>query len=186
MMRNVRTAVGIPFLCAALAFGAGCSTPDITADLPKLADVDLDPNRKALALREVAVKHATGTRVWCVPFARDLSGIEIRGNANTWWGQAEGQYARGQEPRLGAVMTWKATNRNPRGHVAVVSDVISDREIRVDHANWKRNRVSHQMTVIDVSDAGDWSAVKLESAPGSFGSVYPIKGFIYPNTGSVI
>ncbi len=186
MQRRVRSIIGIPFICAALLFGAACSAPVTTADLPKLADVDIDPNRRALALREVATKHARGTRVWCVPFARDLSGVEIRGNANTWWGQAEGKYARGQDPRVGAVMTWKATKKNPRGHVAVVSEIVSDREIRVDHANWKRNRVSHKMTVIDVSKAGDWSAVKLESNPGAFGSVYPIKGFIYPNSGSAV
>lgn len=184
MQRNVRSILGIPLLCATMALSAGCAM--FTPELPKLSDVDIDPNRQALALREVGIKHAQGVRVWCVPFARDLSGIQIRGNANTWWGQAEGLYARGFEPRVGAVMTWKATSRNPRGHVAVVSEVVSEREIRVDHANWNRNQVSHKMAVIDVSDAGDWSAVKLESAPGSFGRVYPIKGFIYPNTGTAI
>ena len=184
MQRSVRAFVGLPLLCAAVLVSAGCAFK--APELPKLSDLDIDPNREALALREVSAKHAKGVRVWCVPFARDLSGIEIRGNANTWWGQAEGQYARGQEPRVGAVMTWKATSRNPRGHIAVVSEIISDREIRVDHANWNRNKVSQGMRVIDISDAGDWSAVKLESAPDAFGSVYPIQGFIYPNTGSAV
>ena len=66
------------------------------------------------------------------------------------------------------------------GHVAVVSEVVSEREIRVDHANWDRNKVSLKMDVIDVSDNNDWSAVRLKSQPSAFGSVYPIKGFIYP------
>ena len=170
--------------CAAALLSAGCALQ--APDLPKLSDIDIDPDRQALALREVGLKHARGARVWCVPFARDLSGIQIRGNANTWWQQAEGLYARGHDPRIGSVMTWKATKRNPRGHVAVVTEVVSDREIRVDHANWNRNQVSHGMTVIDVSEAGDWSAVKLESAPGSFGRVYPIKGFIYPQSGTAV
>src|SRR5690606_31545103 len=27
-------------------------------------------------------------RIWCVPFARAVTGIEIKGNAKTWWSQA--------------------------------------------------------------------------------------------------
>ena len=42
----------------------------------------------------------------CVPFARAESGVEIRGNAKTWWAQAAGEYDRGQEPRKGAVMAF--------------------------------------------------------------------------------
>ena len=121
-----------------------------------------------------------------MPFARNASGVEIRGNANTWWGQAEGTYKRGAEPIVGAVMTWKATSKNPRGHVAVVSEIVSDREIRVDHANWKRNQVSLKVAVIDVSEANDWSAVRLQSQPNTFGSTHPIKGFIYPSKATIM
>lgn len=190
MKQFTKSTFTLPLACTGLLFAAACSAP-VSAPEPApviatIETVDIDPNKRALALREVAAKHARGARVWCVPFARDLSGIQIRGNANTWWGQAEGQYARGQEPRVGAVMAWKATKKNPMGHVAVVSRIVSDREIRVDHANWKRNKVAHEMAVIDVSDAGDWSAVKLESNPGAFGSVYPITGFIYPGQASAL
>lgn len=170
--------IGLSFVLAAGLLTAACGAPE----LPTVETATLDPSRQALALREVELKHAKGIRVWCVPFARDASGIEIRGNANTWWGQAEGKYDRGQTPAVGAVMTWKATGRNPRGHIAVVSEIVSDREIRVDHANWKRNQVSLGMSVIDISANNDWSEVKLESSPGSYGRMYPIKGFIYPNT----
>ncbi|MGC8159731.1 hypothetical protein ACP3WZ_24715, partial [Salmonella enterica] len=31
----------------------------------------------------------------CVPFARAASGIQIYGDAWTWWGQAAGRYRRG-------------------------------------------------------------------------------------------
>ncbi|HBB82303.1 MAG TPA: CHAP domain-containing protein, partial [Sulfitobacter sp.] len=48
---------------------------------------------------------------------------------------------------------------------------------------WKRNEVSLKMAVIDVSENNDWSAVRLESQPGAFGSTYPINGFIYPTGG---
>ena len=70
------------------------------------------------------------------------------------------------------------------GHVAVVSEVVSPREVMVDHANWHRNQVSLAMGVIDVSENNDWSKVRVESAPDNYGSVYPINGFIYPDAKS--
>lgn len=188
MTHVLRKALALPLALSALVFVAACGAPQIDPQvaLPKLSEVSIDPDRTALALREVGVLHAQGRRAWCVPFARNLSGIQIRGDAHTWWGQAGGQFARGQDPRIGSVMSFTKTSRLKLGHIAVVSEIISDREIRVDHANWNRNKVSHKMAVIDVSEAGDWSAVKVESNPGAFGSVYPVTGFIYPNTGSAI
>jgi hypothetical protein len=38
----------------------------------------------------------------CVPFARAASGIQIYGDAWTWWEQADGKYERGTVPRVGA------------------------------------------------------------------------------------
>jgi len=76
-------------------------------------------------------------------------------------------------------MAFAGTRALPMGHVAVVSQIVSDREIRVDHANWLRNQVSLGMSVIDVSDAGDWSRVRVESTPGNYGKVYVIDGYIY-------
>lgn len=178
-MTNSPRRLGLPLLLAATLLVSACGNPLL--DVQKLSEVAVDPARTAFAMREVQSLHAKGARVWCVPFARNASGIEIRGDAKTWWPQAEGKYARGKIPQVGAVMAWTATRKNPRGHIAVVSEIVSDREIRVDHANWKRNQVSLQMAVIDVSEANDWSAVRLESNPGAFGSTYPITGFIYPN-----
>ena len=37
----------------------------------------------------------------CVPYARALTGVEIRGDAHSWWGQAEGRYDRGEKPKVG-------------------------------------------------------------------------------------
>ena len=37
----------------------------------------------------------------CVPYARALTGVEIRGDAHTWWGQADGRYQRGTAPTFG-------------------------------------------------------------------------------------
>jgi len=142
-------------------------------------NLQIDPNRRDFAVREAESLRARGARVWCVPFARNLSGVEIRGNARTWWGQAKAEaFDVSRTPSVGAVMAFRATSSMPLGHVAVVSELINERMLRVDHANWHRNQVSLGMTVVDVSDNNDWTRVRLESNPGAFGSVYPINGFI--------
>ncbi len=143
----------------------------------------IDPERQSMALLEVKQKQARGHRVWCVPYARNLSGIQIRGNAHTWWGQAGNFYDRGAEPEVGSVMSFRSTGGMPLGHVAVVSDVISDRELIINHANWNRNKVSLKMGVKDVSKNNDWSRVQVESRPGHYGKAYPVNGFIYPAVG---
>jgi surface antigen len=124
----------------------------------------------------------------CVPYARQASGVQIFGNANTWWGQAAGKYDRGTEPKVGAVMTFQATRGNPLGHVAMVSKMVSDGEVLVDHANWsliggRRGHIERGARVIDVSAAGDWSAVRVWYATiGDMGrTTYPLHGFIYNN-----
>ena len=55
---------------------------------------------------------------------------------NAVWTQAAGTYARGNEPRQGAVMAFAGTRGMPMGHVAVVKKIVNDREILIDHANW--------------------------------------------------
>lgn len=143
-------------------------------------DANLDPERQLMALQEVSKKQARGQRVWCVPYARDLSGVEIRGNAKDWWGKARNIFDRGSEPVVGAVMSFRATRGMPLGHVAVVSDIVTEREVIVNHANWHRNKVSLKMGVRDVSKNNDWTLVRVESRPGQYGSSYPVNGFIYP------
>jgi hypothetical protein len=128
----------------------------------------------------------------CVPYARAVSGIEVAGNAWQWWGNAEGRYARGNVPEAGSVLNFKANGRMRLGHVAVVAKVVNAREIIVDHANWPggggSNGVSHGVSVVDVSEANNWSAVRVELGHGgAFGSIYPTYGFIYnrPDTGLI-
>lgn len=127
----------------------------------------------------VAIANRPKGRIWCVPFARMVTGIDIRGNAKTWWHQAEGKYDRGSEPAIGAVMNFAASRAMPKGHVAVVSHILSDREILVDQANWERNRITQDTLVVDVSEKGDWSKVKVANAAGTLGRVNPVYGFIY-------
>src|SRR3546814_542045 len=123
----------------------------------------------------------------CVTYARKISGIDIHGNANTWWGKAKGHYERGHEPREGAVLAFASHGKMRLGHVAMVSKIVSDREVLLTHANWSRpGRVETDVRAVDVSPAGDWSEVKVWYGPiGDLGtSVYPTKGFIYATAAS--
>ncbi|WP_241699892.1 CHAP domain-containing protein [Tabrizicola fusiformis] len=134
------------------------------------------------ALKEVVAEVASAPkkgRIWCVPFARAVSGIEIKGNAATWWKQAADLYARGNEPKVGAVLNFRASRAMPMGHVAVVSAVVSDREVLVDQANWERNRITEDTLVVDVSAKNDWSEVRVANANGTLGRTNPVYGFIY-------
>jgi CHAP domain len=117
----------------------------------------------------------------CVPYAREVSGIDLPGNARDWWRNAAGVYGRGEVPQPGAVLAFRAIARMPLGHVAVVSRVINPREIEVNQANWGNGgRVTHDVAVVDVSEENDWSAVRVEIGSGPrFGDIYPTYGFIY-------
>lgn len=121
----------------------------------------------------------------CVPHAREVSGIPIRGNAYTWWYQAEGQYKRGRRPEVGAVMVLSKTKRLRNGHLAVVKRVIDKRNIEVEHTNWggslkERCIVYTRMPVKDISPNNDWSQTRFWNYPSeSYGSVYRNSGFIY-------
>jgi surface antigen len=122
----------------------------------------------------------------CVPFARLVSGIQIFGDAWTWWSQAAGKYETGFVPKAGAVLCFRPTGRMRLGHVAVVSQVLTDRVIQISQANWSlingtRGQVERNVTVVDVSANGDWSEVKVWNDPShNLGTtVYPTYGFIY-------
>jgi hypothetical protein len=116
----------------------------------------------------------------CVPFARALSGLDLYGAAADWWWQADGRYTRTSQPVTGSVLVFSRSSRLAHGHVAVVSQVVSDREIRVTHANWVRHRVTRDAPVWDVSADNDWSLVRVWWPPtGQMGSgLYPTEGFI--------
>jgi surface antigen len=138
----------------------------------------------ACALMTVVPQVASANaRFWqCAPYAREVSGVNIHGNAWTWWSQAAGRYQRGNAPKAGSVMSFQRTARMPLGHVAMVAQVVSDREVLLTHANWSRpGGIERNVRAVDVSAAGDWSEVKVWFAPsGGLGtSVYPVNGFIY-------
>ena len=116
----------------------------------------------------------------CVPFAREHSGVNIHGDAYTWWDQADGRYSRSSSPSQGAVMVLAGYAGSKRAHVAVVRRIVSAREIRVDHANWQPDAIITGMAVIDVSPANDWTQLRFWNKDARvWGRIYPAAGFIY-------
>jgi surface antigen len=143
----------------------------------------------SLSLTVPEAAFARGRILQCVPFARQVSGIEIYGNAKTWWGQAAGRYERGSQPRVGSVMAMPGHGRMRLGHVATVSQIVSDRELLLTHANWsRRGGIERNVRAIDVSEKGDWSRVRVWFAGnGDLGTTsYPVSGFIYPKAATSV
>lgn len=134
-----------------------------------------------------AVAQSFEGRFWqCAPFAREFSGIQLFGRAAEWWDQAAGRYARGNAPKVGAVLSFQSTGRMPAGHVGTVTEVVNSRSIRMTHANWSpingvRGQVERNVEVVDVSPNNDWTQVRVWYAPiGKVGTgAYPTNGFIY-------
>ncbi len=120
--------------------------------------------------------------VECAPFARALSGVQLYGSAADWWQEADGRYNRTHNPEIGSVLVFRRFSQLPSGHVAVVSQVVSARQILVAQANWLHHRVTEDQPVLDVSSAGDWSEVRVWWPPsGQMGvNVYRTYGFIRP------
>jgi surface antigen len=123
----------------------------------------------------------------CVPYARALSGVQIKGDAHTWWGQAAGLYDRGSMPRVGSVMAFRPHGGMRLGHVAAVRKIVDSRTVLVSHANWStiggvRGHIENDVRVEDASEANDWSRVKVWYSPNAaMGTTeWPLYGFIYP------
>jgi hypothetical protein len=120
----------------------------------------------------------------CVPYARQRSGFDIYGDASLWWKEAGDEgYPRSLRPAIGAVMVLQVGAEGGRGHLAYVTQILSSRQIIVDHANWHgHGEVAVNVPVVDVSANNDWSAVKvLWVETGQMGAhAYPVEGFVLP------
>ncbi|MGC4251198.1 MAG: CHAP domain-containing protein [Sphingobium sp.] len=142
----------------------------------------------ALLLSGAMAAPLGATALQCVPYARIVSGVQIYGDALTWWDQAENRYQRGHEPRKGAVLAFRPAGPMTLGHVAVVSQVLGDRRILIRHANWSApGAIEEDVMAVDVSPAGDWSEVRVWHSPtGRMGArVNPTFGFIYGAKGKL-
>ena len=136
-------------------------------------------------------KTARNPGINCVQYVRSVSDVELSGDGWMWWDRAGDRYERGATPQPGAVMVFKRTKQMVHGHIAIVSELVDERTIRINHANWAprgglRGRVDTDVTVQDISDNNDWSAVRVwyEKAD-NFDRPYPIAGFVYSPSGGV-
>jgi surface antigen len=168
-------------LALAASFGLG-QTPALAR--AKIEFVDVAPRTTSPALMPSSALAQPALQ--CVPSARMVSGIQLRGDAHTWWKQAGGQYARGFTPKVGAVMAFKPYGPMVLGHVAAVSRIIDSRTILLRHANWspingQRGQIEDNVRAVDVSPRNDWSEVRVWFDPlrGLGSTHWPVDGFIY-------
>jgi hypothetical protein len=140
------------------------------------------PLLAALLLAGCGYSVGRPTAMECAPYARQLTGLRLAGDAADWWPQAEGRYARSSVPVPGSVLVFRRSRRLPYGHVSVVSRVLSSRQILANDANWVHGRIITDEPIEDVSPANDWSAVRVWWAPsGQMGiTTYPTYGFVGP------
>lgn len=90
-------------------------------------------------------------------------------NAENWYGKNDG-YARGQTPKLGAIICWEGKG-SLAGHVAVVEEIRVDGTIITSNSAW-------QQTLFYTKEL---------KPPYSMGSNYVFQGFIYnPNATDTI
>jgi hypothetical protein len=123
--------------------------------------------------------------LYCVEYARLRSGLAVFGDAKLWWARAKNLYDEFAAPAVNAVMVFSGSKRIRKGHVAVVTRIVSPREVIVDHANWQnQGEIDHNTPVLDVSTKNDWSAVRVWDIPSNqWGArVYKLSGFIAGNT----
>lgn len=135
----------------------------------------------------LALQAVPASAIQCVPYAREISGINLKGDAWKWWNAAAGLYDRGRAPKDGAVLVFTRQGSMRHGHVSVITRVISKRLVLVDHANWApvrasgRGEISRAVPVLDVSPRNDWSQVRVWFHPTKdFGNrAYRTDGFVY-------
>lgn len=139
----------------------------------------------ALLVAGVVLSSKPSDAANCALYVRGETGVALYGAAGGWWNQAEGRYARGHLPVVGAILVFQRTGHMRSGHVALVTKIVGAHEILVDHANWYHGRVTRGMSVIDTSPNHDWTTVAvMELHAGKHGRDNPTFGFIYPATAS--
>ena len=189
------------FFVAATALAAGFSAQEADALTPLSVDASITSDAPAVrehatlapqaferapdAAYEPTARVANArANLQCVPFARQEAGLEIYGDANTWWAQAKDKFHRQTEPVEAGVLVLRGYGGAQRGHVAVIREVVSERMVIVDHANWlNHGEVTRNVPVRDVSDRGDWSAVQVWNVQtAQWGArEYQVQGVIVPD-----
>ena len=124
-------------------------------------------------------------RIDDVTYVKSVTGMAIPGEAWSWWDGSNGRYERGHRPMPSAVLVFRRQQNLPVGHLAIVTKVLSSREVRISHADWAstwatRGRITGNVPVLDVSHTNDWTQVRLWYAnSGTVDRVYDTYGFVY-------
>lgn len=148
----------------------------------------------AVAALLLAVPFEANATLQCVTYAREVTGLNLKGDAWKWWEAAQGLYERGNAPKTGSVLVFKRQGKMSHGHVSVVRGTAGSRIVLVDHANWAphrsagRGKVTKAVPVMDVSPNNDWSQVRVWYQPTrEYGSrIYKTQGFVYLPGGTVV
>ena len=112
-------------------------------------------------------------------FAPSITGPDMYNAAK----KASASYV-GSMPSKGAIMIFAADNSKKGmgdGHAAMVSKLVSSKEIRIDHANFEVSGAeSYDRKVTPIKD-GNWSAAYIEKGKnGPLVGPYNVLGFISP------
>ena len=142
---------------------------------------DAQAQRAQAARKPAAQPPVPSGRGQCVAYVHAHSAFRIQANAHLWWARAAGIHARGNAPEVGSVLSFRSVRGMPLGHVALVSRVVDEREIEIDHNNWLGVGPVRGASVIDVSPKNDWTAVRVANRSGArvYGRVYLTDGFIH-------
>lgn len=193
----------VSMLALSLCLGLAITTPFNAAEAARSGQTTTQQQASRNAARPQAALHGrpaqqrgrnavrrAGATNWggisCVPYVRMVTGMDVRGNGRDWWHNAAGRYARSRRPEAGAVLAFASSGGMSSGHVAVVSRVVNNRQILIDHANWggpgiRRGSVMQNVSVIDVSEDNSWTQVRVQVGhdPSLHGRAYPTFGFIH-------
>jgi len=158
--------------------GGAAAAPEQEGDLDQAASADTSDADAGVGAPSVEwpLKH-----LYCVEYARLRSGLAVFGDAKLWWARAKNLYEEFAEPAVDTVMVFSGSKRIRKGHVAVVTKIVSPREVIVDHANWQNHgEIDHNTPVLDVSPKNNWSQVRVwDINSRQWGArVYKLSGFI--------
>lgn len=132
---------------------------------------------------------SAATWLWCTDFVANDYNIGGYGDAKTWWDDTRFTstgYTKSSTPVVGAIVVFNGWSSNSYGHVAIVRQIVSSSEIKVDHSNWHWD--GNPLYGVGIKQAsGSWSSVKVKFNPGDSSyssSTYPVRGFLIPPSSS--
>lgn len=124
----------------------------------------------------------------CVAYVRQQDGWTNfpqtggNGEAYRWWIAAGSNgYVTVGVPEVGSVLVWKQSGSLSAGHIAVVSQKVSETTIKVRHANWPEGTLGHEDVVTKTNSGDQWTSVAVGG--GGSNAVY---GFIYQKGARIV